>query len=358
VALGHHRDDNAEMVLMNLLRGSGPRGLSGIPPVRDDLIVRPLMNVTRSQIMAYLLQRQLAYVTDASNADLDFTRNRIRHVLLPLLREDFNPNILATLHRTATIMADENAWIESQTDPLWESALLAADSRQLSLDQKVLTGMPRAAVRRLLRRAVNRLGGSLRRITFSHVDRLLGLLTATEKARVDLPGLISAVKQADRLVLRVMDVPRQPLGAERPSEPYEYTIDLNKISDAVAYDQVVAATGGRVSFTLLAGTRISEMNASGQYAALFDIDQLSSPLVLRNYRPGDRFTPLGMRGSKKLTKLFNERNVPVPERKRWPVLTSGPEILWVPGHQRSQTGTLSRQTRRVLEVKYVLPDPK
>lgn len=358
VALGHHRDDNAEMVLMNLLRGSGPLGLSGIPPVRDDLIVRPLINTTRAQIMAYLQRRQLRYVTDASNADLCFTRNRIRHVLLPLIRKDFNPNILATLHRTATIMADENAWLESQTDPLWDNTLLAADSRQLSLDQKALAGMPRAAARRLLRRALYRLAGSLRRITFSHVDRLIELTTATENARVDLPGLISAFKQADRLVLQVMNSPRQPLTAERPGEPYEYIIDLDKISAAVAYDQVINATGGRVTFKLLSDRHISEMDASGQYTALFDIDQLSFPLLLRNYRPGDRFRPLGMQGTKKLKKLFSERNVPLPERECWPVLTCGPEILWVLGHQRSQTGTLNRQTRQVLEVKYVLPDPK
>jgi len=358
VALGHHRDDNAEIVLMNLLRGSGPLGLSGIPPVRDELFVRPLMNLTRAQIMAYLEQRQLAYVTDASNADLCFTRNRIRHVLLPLIRKDFNPNILATLHRTATIMADENAWLESQADPLWVRALLAADSRQLSLDYKALAGMHRAAVRRLLRRAIYQLGGSLRRITFSHVDRLIRLTAAAENARVDLPGLISAHKQADRLVLRVMDSPRQPLTAGRPSEPYEYIIDLDKISTTVAYDQVIPATGGKVTFALLTGAHLTKMNASGQCTALFDIDQLSFPLLLRNYRPGDRFSPLGMRGTKKLKKLFNERNVPLPERERWPVLTSGPEILWVLGHQRSQNATLKRQTRHVLEVKYVLPDPK
>lgn len=358
VALGHHRDDNVEMVLMNLLRGSGPLGLSGIPPVRDNLIVRPLINLTRSQIMAYLQQQQLAYMTDASNTDLRFTRNRIRHVLLPLIRKEFNPSIFATLHRTATIMADENAWIESQIDLLWDDIVLAADSRQLSLDPKALAGMPRAAVRRLLRRALYRLGGSLRRITFSHVDRLYGLIFANENARVDLPGLISAFKQADHLILRVMDGPRQPLTEEQPNEPYEYVIELDQIAACAGCDLVIAATGGKVLFALHTGTQAPEMTTPGQYTALFDIDQLSFPLLIRNYRPGDRMQPIGMSGTKKLKKLFNEYKTPAPERDRWPVLTSGPEILWVPGHQRSQTGALSWQTRQVMEVKYVLPEPK
>jgi len=358
VALGHHRDDNAEMVLMNLLRGSGPLGLSGIPPVRGNLIVRPLINLTRAQIMAYLQQGQLEYVTDVSNTDLRFTRNRVRHVLLPLIREEFNPNIFATLHRTATIMADENAWNESLADSLWDRILIAADNRQLSLDLKVLADMPRAAVRRLLRRAIFQLAGSLRRITLDHVDRLNALMNRAADARVDLPGLISAVKQADRLVLRVMDTPRQPLAAEHPTEPYEYVIARGQLSDSDGCDQAIAATGGKVIFTLHTGSHTPKVSTAGQYTALFDIDQLSFPLRIRNYRPGDHFKPLGMRGTKKLKKLFNERKVPLPERDRWPVLISGPEILWILGHQRSQTGALSRQTRQVLAVKYVLPDPK
>jgi len=358
VALGHQRDDNVEMVLMNLLRGSGPLGLSGIPPVRDDLIVRPLIHLTRSQIVAYLQQQHLAYMTDATNADLRFTRNRIRHVLLPLIRKEFNPNIFETLHRTATIMGDENAWIDSQTDLLWDGIVLAADSRQLRLDPQALAGMPRAAVRRLLRRALYQLGGSLRRITFAHVDRLHGLIFEKENARVDLPGLISAFKQADHLILRVMDSPRQPMTEGQPNAPYEYVIELDQIAACAGCNLVIAATGGNVIFTLHTETQAPEMSTPGQYTALFDIDQLSFPLLLRNYRPGDRMQPLGMPGSKKLKKLFNEHKVPLPERDRWPVMTSGPEILWVPGHQRSQIGALSRQTRRVLEVKYVLPDPK
>jgi len=359
VALGHHRDDNAEMVLMNLLRGAGPLGLSGIPPVRDKLIVRPLINITRSQIMAYLQQRRLTYVTDTTNADLRFTRNRIRHVLLPLIRKDFNPGISAALHRTATIIADENAWIESQADLLWDRSVLTADSRQLSLDPAVLAGMPRAAARRLLRRAVCKLGVSLRRITFSHVDRLYGLISAGENARVDLPGLISAVKQDDRLILRVMDTPRQAVVERDPkNESYEYVIELDQIAASGSCDQFIDATGGKLIFVRHTGTQAPAMSTPGHYTALFDIDLLSFPLVIRNSRPGDRMHPLGMHGTKKLKKLFNEGKVPLPDRERWPVLTGGPEILWLPGHQRSQTGALNRQTRRVLEVKYVLPDPK
>ncbi|MCP3954280.1 MAG: tRNA lysidine(34) synthetase TilS, partial [Desulfobacterales bacterium] len=97
---------------------------------------------------------------------------------------------------------------------------------------------------------------------------------------------------------------------------------------------------------------------SGQQTALFDIDQLSFPLLIRNYQPGDRLTPLGMRGSKKLKKIFNERSVHRSERGRYPVLVSGNDIIWVLGHQQAEIGKINRQTRDILEVKYVLPDEK
>jgi tRNA(Ile)-lysidine synthase len=358
VALGHHRDDNAEMVLMNLLRGAGPLGLSGIPPVRENWIVRPLINLSRSHIRAYLEQRQLDYVNDPSNADLRFTRNRIRHLLLPQIKKAFNPNIVDTLHRTATISGDEDAWIESVVDPLFEAALVRRAERQLSLDVTAVARMPKAAARRILRRAIKLLRGNLRRISLAHVDTLIQLTEAGENARADLPGLITAVRQTDQLVLQMMEGPRQPMPRQHPGAPYAYWIESRQLSGSESFRVPLAVTGGQVIFRCRPAADIPEIRGSGQYTALFDIDQLTFPLLLRNYQPGDRYTPLGMCGTKKVKKLFNERKLPPAARASCPVLISGADLLWVLGHQRAEAGRLNRQTRRVLEAKYVLPDEK
>jgi tRNA(Ile)-lysidine synthase len=359
VATGHHREDNAEMVLMNLLRGAGPLGLSGIPPVREGWIVRPLINLTRSQIRAYLDYRRLEFVSDASNTDTRLTRNRIRHNLLPFIEREFNANIRQTLHRSAVIIGDEDRWLESMVDPLCETIITDREERTLSLDTAGLLALERAPARRVLRRAISLVKGDLRRVTFDHVDALLDLAAAGRpQTRADLPGLISAVKEPHRLVLRVMDRPRQPLAPTDTPVSYEYWIKARELEIPEDFTLEITATGARVSFKRREVNAPPAKRGSGQRTALFDIDQLSFPLLIRNAQPGDRFTPLGMHGSKKLKKLFNERKLDQPGRTRCPVLVSNGAIIWVLGHQQAETGKVLRQTRHVLEVKYALPDEK
>ena len=359
IALGHHRADNAEVVLMNLLRGAGPLGLSGIPPVRENRIVRPLVNLSRGHIRTYLDHHRLAYRSDPSNTDPRFTRNRVRHALLPLLEKEFNTNVIEALHRTAEITGDENRWIESLVDPLYDAVTTRLDPGQLSLDAAALGALERAPARRVIRRAIAALRGHLRRVTLAHIDTLVDLAgTGKTDARVDLPGLISGIKREKQLILKVMNAPREPLTPANPPRAFRYCIEAGQLAAPEGFNLTIAETGARIFFRRQALEALPAMPGSGQQTALFDIEQLSFPLLIRNWQPGDRFTPLGMRGSKKLKKLFNERRVERNERGRCPVMVSGGDIIWVLGHQRAESGKIGRQTRHVLEVKYVLPDIK
>ncbi|MBW2620551.1 MAG: tRNA lysidine(34) synthetase TilS, partial [Deltaproteobacteria bacterium] len=124
IALGHHFDDNAELVLMNLFRGSGPLGISGIPPVRDGKIIRPLIRSNRSEIIAFLDKNGIKYISDSSNRDTRFLRNRIRHDLIPLLKTSYNPKITQNLNRLASIVRSEEEWIEDVIHPLFKKAVI------------------------------------------------------------------------------------------------------------------------------------------------------------------------------------------------------------------------------------------
>ena len=125
IALGHHADDNAELVLMNMLRGTGPEGIAGIPPAREPGIIRPLIHARRREIMAYIKDNDLAYVVDASNQDPRFFRNRVRNELIPALSEAYNPRLTEALVRTASISRTEEEWLEQLTRPMLEAAILA-----------------------------------------------------------------------------------------------------------------------------------------------------------------------------------------------------------------------------------------
>ncbi|MBW1725563.1 MAG: tRNA lysidine(34) synthetase TilS [Deltaproteobacteria bacterium] len=171
IALGHHSDDNAELVLMNLFRGSGPLGLSGIPPVRDGKsgplglsgippvrdgkIIRPLIKASRSEIIDFLNQNRLEYVSDASNRDTRYLRNRVRHKLIPLLKTAYNPKISETLNQLASIMLSEEEWIEDVIHPLFEKSVLNVQDDRITFSVSMLDRLHSAAQRRILRKAIS-----------------------------------------------------------------------------------------------------------------------------------------------------------------------------------------------------------
>ncbi len=154
IALGHHSDDNAELVLINLLRGSGPLGLSGIAPVRDGKIVRPLIHLKRSEIIDYLTEKKLKYVTDISNADPAFVRNKIRHHLIPELQAHYNPRITETLNRLGEIMRAEDQWFDDALEPVLKQCISQGARETIRLAIPAFAQLARAVKRRVIRKAI------------------------------------------------------------------------------------------------------------------------------------------------------------------------------------------------------------
>jgi tRNA(Ile)-lysidine synthase len=191
IALGHHYDDNAELVLMFILRGSGPLGLSGIPAVRGDKIVRPLINVRRSEIIDYLTEKKLEYVSDTSNTDLNHQRNKLRHDLIPNILTSYNPRISETLNRLAAVMRSEDEWLDELVEPIFQQHLLHKENLGIQLSLEGFERLPRAAQRRLIRRAILTVKGDLRRITYTHVAAVIRLAsTGPTSGNLDLPDQI------------------------------------------------------------------------------------------------------------------------------------------------------------------------
>lgn len=215
VALGHNSDDNAELVLMNLLRGSGTRGVAGIPPVRDNWIIRPLIDVSRQEILEYLRSKQQPYVTDSSNSDTSYLRNRIRHSLIPILQEEYNPSVTDSLNRFSSIIMDEESWMEGETERVFNSARLNMDGggddqkSELHLDPQPLTELHPALAKRVVRRAIGAVKGDLKRITLSHIDDILKLI-CSRSAR------IRALHLPDRVLITIS---KQSVCFRKESEP-------------------------------------------------------------------------------------------------------------------------------------------
>ena len=351
IALGHHFDDNAELVIMNLFRGSGPLGLSGIPPVRDGKIIRPLIQSQHFEIIAFLNQNEIKYITDASNRDTRFLRNRIRHDLIPLLQTSYNPRISQSLNRLASIIRSEEEWIETVIHPLFEKAAINIQDGRIALSVSTLSQIHVAAQRRIIRKAISKIKGNLRRIGLTHIDSAIDLVECGPVyGNIDLPDRIRIQRKGDVLLfsrekntLRIRDATSGRI--ERFA--FEYRIEKPEFL-------TIKEIGVCIKFTEMSIENLTNLCGSGQYTAFFDRDELSFPMVLRNFRQGDRFTPLGMTGTQKIKKFFIDKKVPRKERIRCPILLCREKIIWVAGYRIDESVKVKPTTKNVLRVELSL----
>jgi len=351
IAVGHQGNDNAELVLMNLLRGSGPLGLSGIVPVRDGKIIRPLIHLKRSDIIEYITEKKMHFVIDASNADLSFRRNRIRHDLIPELEKSYNPGIIDTLNRLGTIMRAEDQWFENVLAAKFNQCVSIKGPDTVSLDLGRFKDLQTAAKRRIVRKAILSVKKDLRRITLLHIDAVLALIDKSpDVGCLNLPaGIQIVLKDTDLTITKVKRL--SPAHPDRSAQPsvidYEYTISGPGVLS-------IKETGATLKLSEIAVDDVPGFNTAGKDRAFLDLDSVQFPLVVRNPRPGDRFSPLGLNGTQKVQKFFIDNKVPGPQRRICPLLLSGDKIIWIAGHRIDNCVKVVSATRRILKAELLL----
>ena len=351
IALGHQADDNAEQVLLAMLRGSGPLGLAGIPPVRSDHIIRPLINLRRKELLDYLASQHLDYVEDFSNRDLRFLRNKIRRRLIPELQAHYNPKCVDSLNRMAAILFAEEKWIDDQILPILQEALVVDGPKRIGLSLDRLKQEPVAAQRRLIRKALLQVKGNLRRITFAHVEAVVKLAQQGKAGdMLDLPDHICVGRdQGCLLMSKAQQKPCRTAGGHLLAAVPEYAYPLPRAGEIL-----IQEAGLQICFNELPIEQVSDWQQTERQIAFMDRDKLSFPLVIRNFRPGDRFSPLGIRGRQKLKKYFIDHKISRTDRMKCPIVLSRNKIIWVAGHRLDNAVKIDSQTRRVLKAELLL----
>jgi len=315
VATGHTQSDQAETVFYRILRGSGLAGLAGVLPVTGNGIVRPLLGITRGEVVEWLQTRGIAWREDETNQDRSFARNRIRHEILPLLRDAFNPRLDEALANLATLARDE--------ERLWGAELerrnLAVFNFPPILNATELAAFPVALARRVVRRAIEQVKGDLRQIDFAHVERILEMSRSSEgHDRAILPGVdvmrsfqwIRMTRPASGPALeRDFEFPIVPPGfVELPRTETRITLQV--------MEKVVASEACDTVRDELDWLRFCSSGAS------------RPDLEVRNWRPGDQYRRVGKSQEQKIKFLFQEARVPLWERRVWPIITYKGSIVW------------------------------
>jgi tRNA(Ile)-lysidine synthase len=331
IALAHHLDDQAETVLIRLLRGAGGAGLSAMGSCSAGMLKRPLLPVSRAAIERYLKARGLSHRTDASNADTAILRNSIRHELIPFLRK-YNPKISQRLAATAEILACDEELLEQLTDAAY-GRLAHREAGSITLDVEKLSGEPRGLRLRLYRRALAELRGDLKHISSAHLEAIDRLVASDRpNARLKLPGECFVARSYRQLAFQTLDV-----GSEAGWElsiPGEGSHPL--------------PAGGRLLVQLVPCP--AELSRPAPRVAYLCPERAPFPWVLRSYLPGDRFTPLGMNGAQKIKDLFINEKIPLAKRRRIPLLVSAGRILWVLGVRLGEQARVSAPAGLVLRV--------
>jgi tRNA(Ile)-lysidine synthase len=213
IALGHTRDDNAELVLMNLLRGSGPRGISGIPPVRDKRYIRPLIRMSKHRLLEFLAAREQAYVVDETNQDTAYLRNRIRNQLIPLLQEQYNPEIVGALDRLSQILRTEDDWMESLTRKEFDHCRIRQEKNLVLFSLPLLSQLHPALLNRVLRQAVGAVKKNLKGISLAHTRSAVEFcFHSSSGASLDLPGQIRIYKKRGQILVKREDKGLRQIG--------------------------------------------------------------------------------------------------------------------------------------------------
>jgi tRNA(Ile)-lysidine synthase len=343
VALGHTRDDQAETVLLRMIRGAGPRGLSGMHP-RNGAIVRPLLACRRSELRAWLASHALPFVEDESNVDVGIPRNRVRAELVPLLTERFNPSIVDVLADEADLARDAWAWMQFEANVLAARAIRLGDERGAApvreVDVAALAAAPVALQRLVLWRTLRELGGA-RAIAFQHVEAARRMLFDAGARDADFPG-----QRAERIGRSlVLTGVARGAGRRQPSiaNLFRYPLSIP--------GEVIVPDAGVVSVEPV--SRATLGNRGDRSAATVRADLCGPSLIVRNRRPGDRFRPLGLGGRKKLQDFFVDRKVARDRRDAVPIVVDGNDrIVWVAGHEIDEAFRVTDGSQPVLLLKF------
>jgi tRNA(Ile)-lysidine synthase len=345
IALGHHADDQVETVLLRLMRGSGLKGLKGILPIREGRVIRPLLEVWRREIESFAEEMKIPYLSDSSNLKENYFRNRLRLTLIPLIEKEYQPNFKKIVLKTSAILREEDDYLEKETEEAYQK-IVHKEKDSLSFRFSQYQSLHPAIQWRILQKMWERIcrdwmiteegdGIGVDRVHKTLSQRYPNLLPTVGSFRLELPHEVSLEKRYDLVTMMKGRVkPVSPFEVELISPGRTY---IDEIKKEVVIEEIIRNDEMKDLYRL-------------PNVALLDYQSLQFPLRIRNFRPGDRFQPLGAKGTQKLKEFFIDHKIPRFERPKTPLLLSGEEIIWIMGYRIDERVKITEKTERVLKV--------
>ncbi|MCY6960340.1 tRNA lysidine(34) synthetase TilS [Clostridium brassicae] len=334
IAIAHNANDQAETVLMRIMRGTGLEGLVGIKAVRDEIYVRPILNVSRNEIESYCEVNKLNPRIDKTNLENIFTRNKIRLELVPYIQQNFNKDIIEALNRMADTIRVDNDYINKVSTELYRKYCKKLKSKVIIYKEAFQEN--EAIVTRIIRMSLNEIKGDLRNFEKVHIYDIINIQKNSTGKVAMLPNNIEVINNYGDISLYIKK--EVNLINNR-----EYTLEINKKNYLEDLDL-------NISLKVYTNKKCLD-SKKNNLIKYFDYDKIDGDIKLRYRKNGDKFTPLGMRGSKKLKDLFMDLKIPKDERNNIPLICFKEEIAWIVDYRVSDKFKIDENTKNILQIK-------
>jgi len=333
IALGHNLDDNVETILINLIKGSGVKGLTGIPEKRGN-IIHPIIIVKKEEILKFLQDKKIEYRIDKTNLEKDFLRNKVRNYLLPIIEKDFNKNFKEKLLSLSNILKVENKFLDDLIENI-SIKLLKFEYDYIKIDLKKFKNLHLSIKRRLIRRGITYLCGELREYPLEQIDKVISLENKKTGKEIELPLNIVAIKDKNEIIIKRKSFIEDDFFVEIPSIGSFQEIGM-KI-DLFIVDKMIKTKDKFISF--------------------LDFDKIEFPLKIRKAKFGEKFKPIGLNKEKKIQDFFTDSGIPKDVRWNLPILLDKKDdILWLIGVRISDNYKVTELTKRIICIKIKLED--
>ncbi|MDH4226158.1 MAG: tRNA lysidine(34) synthetase TilS [Deltaproteobacteria bacterium] len=337
VALAHNKNDLIETVLMRLMKGASLGGLKGIAQ-KSGIFVRPLLDVSRTDIERYARDNKIRFVEDSSNRTEKYLRNKVRLSLVPYMEKNFNPSVVDTIARTARLLSRDDEFIEAAAADIFDAALIKKAKASLTLDIGLLSSVHSALSSRALLRAARAFVRDME-VSAKTMDALLGLLTKGGRAAyVDAGSGVRFSRSYNDMVVAM--APRED----------DTRAAVGAVELAIPGVTFVKQLKARVHVSIL--SKAPKTFGADRHTAYFSLDSFDVPLCVRATLPGDRIAPFGMNGrTRKLKDIFIDSKVPLAKRRTTPVIVSATgEVLWLAGLRQAEGHKVAKGTKKVLKL--------
>jgi tRNA(Ile)-lysidine synthase len=335
VALGHTLNDQAETLLMRLLRGSGTAGLAAIPPIREELFIRPLLGISREEIVRYLKTKRQGWREDSSNATPQFLRNKIRHDLIPKLQSQFNPQIVSVLANTAAILHEDAKALQFLAAGFLQTHQSFPNPSECILPVEALFQLPRGFAKLILGKALHQLAPGLKPLSSKNLEAIYSLLVGQKSGKSFIKGNVTVRRQFQSLIFERTEDPKLA------AYSYRYSLPIP--------GEVVVPEAG-VRYLVWQGKEADPAPSSKIKEVYLTSAEVESGFQVRNWQAGDVYLPLGNCSEKKVKELFSRAKIPLHARSAWPVVTVKGKILLVKGFAVSADFNCRLTPARILRV--------